>query len=285
MNNRDLLHLSVLVGLGAFIWGRDLGWLAAAEEVLPILAAFPLFIWLISPWKFRTEQEPIQPRALAVAATLVALGILLDLTFLLAAGWTALLWAWLSVRLEPVAVSRARRLLLLPLLAFPWITLDLQSIGWWFRLTGAAATAELFQLTGFETVREGTNLLINGRPISVEAACSGMQTLQSMLVAGVVTAFIALGNSKRYWPNLLILLPLAWLSNTLRIIVLSLATILISPEFAQGAFHDWGGIAVVLLMFALCCAWFQWQNKMPPSASPVPPGTGSLSPLTIHPRP
>jgi exosortase len=255
--------------------------LAASDEVLPVLAALPLFVWLASPWRWRDDGMAPEQRPLAVGCGFFVVGILFSVTLFLAIGWVAILWAWLSVRVENPQKVRVKQLMVLPLLAFPWITLDMQQVGWWFRLSGAVATEQVFRMAGYEAVREGTNLLIAGRPISVEAACSGMQTLQAMLIAGVIAAYIVLGNSRRYWMNLLVILPLAWLANTLRIIVLSLATIWVSPEFAQGAFHDWGGLAVVFLTFALCCGLFQWQKNRDRRGNSLPGSGSSLTPIPI----
>ena len=87
-----------------------------------------------------------------------------------------------------------------------------------------------------------------------------------MLIAGSVVCYLILGNSSRYWWNLPLLVVMSWLANTVRIICISAAAIWISPKFATGEFHMWGGWAVLLLMFCLC--WFifslQEQKKDPP---------------------
>jgi exosortase len=168
-------------------------------------------------------------------------------------------WAWLSSVIEPADHKRVRRLLVLPFVAFPWITLDLQPVGWWFRLSGAWATEHLLAGAGLHVTREGTHMLVQGMPVSVDVSCSGLKVLQSLVVAGTLLAYSLLGTSKRYWWNVILLLPLAWLANTARIMTISLAAMTFGPEFAMGLFHSWGGLMVLVLMFLVSWGIFRFQ--------------------------
>lgn len=269
MNGRDLVFFSILLALAAFIWGRDVSWLASSDAALPIFAALPLMVWLGWPWQLKQNPQSFPSWAPPAAAALFLGGILLDLTLLLVLGWNLLLAGWMLARIEK-SRTEISRLLVLGLLAFPWITLDIQQLGWWFRLSGAIVTAQIFDATGYAVVRDGTDLLVGGHSISVEAACSGLQTLQSMLIAGVFAATVVLRNSRFFWFNIALLIPLAWLANTLRILLLTAATLWKGRAFAQGSFHEFGGLAVVILMFALCCLIFQAQRDRPRNPPPGP---------------
>ncbi len=260
MKKDDYAILLALILLAIFIWMRDTAWMSTWDDTLPILIALPLFVWLGIPWQFQEEMSmPSYSTYFAVGA-LFLLGILTGVTFLLTLGWVLLLWSWLKARTNPTTHSQTKKLLVLPLLAFPWITLDATILGWWFRLSGAYATSVFFTLLGFNVRREGTQLFINQLPVSVELACSGLNTLQAMLIAGTFVAFLFLGNSNRYFWNIPLLILVAWLANTLRIIVLCLAAVFISPEFALGTFHTWGGWLVLMLMFLCCWLFFSWQE-------------------------
>jgi exosortase len=261
MKKSDYFVILILILLAVFIWVRDLSWASSSEDTLPILVALPIFVWLGWPWKFKEETQPIPTFKLIFATTLIMLGIGTNVTLLLAIGWTFFLWSWLSVRTDPSTHNKIKKLLVLPIMAFPWVTLDAGQVGWWFRLSGAWATAKIFSLFGADVSQEGTNLLINNLPVSVEAACAGLNTLQSMLIAGTVIAFILLGNTNRYWWNLPILILMTWLANTLRIITIVVAALRISPEFALGAFHTWGGWFVLMIMFSICWMIFSLQEQ------------------------
>jgi exosortase/archaeosortase family protein len=259
MTPKDWSWLGFLA-LGALgIWLRDRRWTSEAGDVLPALAGFPLMAWLGAPWRWQPGPFRLHTPSLILAALAAVVGSALGLTVLLALAWTAALWAWLQPRLAPADQTRIRRLLLLPFAAFPWIALDLQPLGWWFRLTGARATEFLFGGLGFEVSREGTHLLVQGMPIEVSAACAGMNALQSVLLAGVFLAYILLGQTKAYLWNLLLLVPLAWLANTARIVTITAAAITWGSDFAMGMFHTWGGLLILFLMFTACWATFQCQ--------------------------
>lgn len=270
MTGRDVGMLVVLAVLAVFVWVRDLTWWTAAGDVLPVLAGLPVFAWLGAPWRFRVVRAEL-PVAFLIGSTFgFVVGIVTGLTFFLAAAWTFLLFGWLRSCLDSPQPDILRRLIILPLLAFPWITLDLHWLGWTFRLTAAWTIAQLFDLLGFTVAQNGTNLLVQGLPISVEAACSGMNTLQSTLIGGSALAFIFLGRQRGYWWNLAALIVLAWLANTARILSLVVAALTFGTEFAQGLFHTWGGWLVLILMFLLCWVAFAIQRQTPAAAPATP---------------
>jgi len=259
MKTKDYGMVALLIFLAMFIWLRDRSWMSTSDDTLPIIVAIPLFVWLATPWEWREDSLPLKGTWIVVAILSFVIGIATNLTILLAVGWTSLMWSWLSVRLNPKSLPSIKKLLILPIMAFPWVALDAQLIGWWFRLSGASVAAQLFHVGGLAVTHEGTQLVINGIPLSVEAACSGLNTLQSMLIAGSIVAYLYLGEAKDYWINLLWLPIMAWIANTIRIITIGISALAISPEFAMGPFHDIGGWLILFLMFCLCWLMFSVQ--------------------------
>jgi exosortase/archaeosortase family protein len=251
----------VLAALAIFIWLRDTTWMTSSDDTLPILIALPLFAWIGAPWSFRPSPHGLSTSQIIWIVVLFLLGIAFNSTLILTIGWTFLLWSWLSARVPQEKLSSLKKLLILPLMAFPWIALDADRIGWWFRLSGAWSAAKFFSFFGANVSQEGTILVVNGLPISVEVACAGLNTLQSMLISGSLVAYLILGESNRYWWNLPLLVVVSWLANTVRIIMISSAALLINPKFALGYFHQIGGWAVLVLMFSLC--WFIFYLQKP----------------------
>ncbi len=261
MKRNDYLYLSILSVLAGFVWLRDRSWAATSSDVLPVLVALPLFVWLGWPWCLQKPTEPVSPGGLASAAGFWALGMAANLTFFLAVGWALSLWSWLAPRLRESAQSSLRRLLVLPVLAFPWIALDGAMVGWWFRLTGAAVSARVFLLLGFDVVHEGTNLQVQGCQIAVDAPCSGLNALQSMLIAGSALTYLALGQRPGYWWNLAGLVVLAWVANTARILLLTASVLMFGAKFTGGSFHELSGWLVLVLIFLLSWPILNWQIR------------------------
>ncbi|MBU6402036.1 MAG: archaeosortase/exosortase family protein, partial [Verrucomicrobia bacterium] len=237
MTKPDYGMLAVLVVLGGFIWLQDLGWLDAAGDTLPILTGLPLFAWLNRPWRLRSGGGWCEPRAALLAGILFPAGALLGSTLVLGASWTALLWSWLSARTEPR--PQAAKLLVLPLLSFPWLATDFERIGWWFRLSGAAATERVLTWCQFDVSRQGTLLSVAGFTVSVEPACSGVNGLQAMLIAGTVLAYLKLRTSRLFWGSLPLLILAAWAANVVRITVSALTGIGLNAEAAVQQVQRW----------------------------------------------
>ncbi len=213
----------------------------------------PCTVWLGRPWKWRETRGPLASTALGGALAFALAGVLLDVTSLLAAAWCVALFVFLKL----FATGYSLRLILLPFLGFPWIALDGQAIGWWFRFSGAAAAEGVFSTLGFHVQRQGTLLLVRDLPLSVEPGCAGMNVLQAMLVAGFALVYLKVPAGRRFWIALACLAPLAWLSNTLRIVMLGLTGLSMGAEFAMGWFHEFGGWIVLCLMFFLSLPLFR----------------------------
>lgn len=304
MKIRDRAWFTLLAMFGAFIWLRDRAWVASASETLPILAALPLFIWFGSPWRLPETRFRLDPAAIAASGLLLLAGLAADSTFLLAAAWTVALWSWLRGRsAEQPIVSP--RLLLLPMMAFPWVSLDLERLGWWFRLSAAWSTEHLFAATGLAVTRHGTNLLVQGQPIDVTPACSGMHSLQAYLIAGILIAFIeqkpapvrdgkvpTLPSSdsflleNAFWISIATIPPLAWIANVIRVSTLTAAALTWGDDFARGWFHGIGGWFAVAIPFL--CWWGILRTvktflPQPDPTNPEPqPDTAGSPPTTTR---
>lgn len=255
--------LGALGVLAAFIWLRDLRWYEELGDSLPILAALPVFIALGWPWRLHHDNWRIATAPALLAAVLFPLGIAFDSGLVLAVAWTTLLWSWIAGRVVVRPGSHLRKLMLLPLLAFPWLLTDLERLAWWFRLSGAASAGDLLAFAGFTVAREGTFLWANDFAVSVEPACSGVNGLQSMLLAGAALAYVKLKGSALFWWNLPLLVGAAWLANLLRIVTATAAGALMSPEAAArwvDPLHSFAGWLALCVVFLLCYLIFTMQE-------------------------
>ncbi|MEZ5413292.1 MAG: archaeosortase/exosortase family protein [Opitutaceae bacterium] len=248
--------------MAVWLWTRyPLG--EGAADLLPALAAFPLYVWLSRNWSWRDDGAVRWNwRGLVTGGLVLFAGLAIDHTLVLALGWVVLWRAWLSGELTPGARATQAGPLALLLCGFPWLGLEGQALGWWFRHSGAWAAGETFEVLGLAVSRDGTFLNVQGLPLAVDAACSGLHALQAMLVAGTALALITLRGT-RFWVGIALLPLLAWLANLLRIVTLGVTGLSFGPEAAMGWFHEWGGWAVLMGMFALCSLVFSLMAPAP----------------------
>lgn len=259
MIHRDYANLSILLVLAIFIWTRDISWIDSIEDTLPIVMSLPLFLWLAQPLPFNKDLILPSFTGLFISTVGFITGIIIDSCFVLAVFWTMIMWFLFSPRLDKDKRPAVKRLLILPLLAFPWLFIEGDFIGWWFRLSSAWVSAHIFSFMGFDVLHEGTHIIVQGLPVGIGNACSGLNTLQSMLIAGSALAYIYLGDRVVYWLDLILIIALAWTANTIRIIIICISALTISPKFALGMFHTWGGWIVLFLM--ICLSWMLFASQ------------------------
>ncbi|CAA6678262.1 MULTISPECIES: archaeosortase/exosortase family protein [unclassified Lentimonas] len=229
------------------IWFLDLTWWHLSADVVVIIALVPLAWWVALKNPAVEPRVPIETRWGCLAAISLFLGVLLNQMSLMAFGWAGLAVLFCF----PESAISKLRLWVLCAGAFPWVLLDLTILSWWFRLSGAAVTGHLFDLFGMDVIVRGTLLEIEGLPISVEAACGGMQLLQVLLSGGVALTLLRFPKRSLFWGMFALLPALAWAANTVRIIIISGWGLAFGAERAAGAFHTWGALLVLVVLLAL----------------------------------
>ncbi len=224
----------------------------SGEKFLPYLSA--LFLLLMHlPLQWESEPKSIPQSRWILPAVLLIAGNMLDIILLQASGWVAAWSLWTDATVKSAALNPKRSAIAF-LFVFPWITHDFPEVGWWYRLSGAWITEHLFLGLGVPVTRQGTEMLIGGVPMSVEAGCAGMGLLQSMLVVGTFLLLITYPRSKMFFLLLPALPVVAWMANTLRIVTISAVGLWMGAEFSQGIFHTFGGLLVIVTMVLLCLA-------------------------------
>ncbi|WOO42023.1 archaeosortase/exosortase family protein [Rubellicoccus peritrichatus] len=241
------LWLTALAICYVIIWWQDSLWLTAPADTLPLVSGLILLLFLGRPWIFLKTRKSISQPFCIIAIALIAFGIAINIMILSALGWTLLLTVFLRSYFQ--LPRYWAQLLPLAFFAFPWVATDLPMVGWWFRISAATVSAWIFQSLGFLVMRQGADIQVQGLPISVEAACSGLNLLQALLLAGAVLGLLQLRGRTSYWGFLLSLPLLAWFANTCRILVITAVALSSDTTFAAGLFHTWGGLLVVVLMF------------------------------------
>ncbi|WP_395747691.1 exosortase/archaeosortase family protein [Prosthecobacter sp.] len=259
-----LLKLLLLASGWFLIWLDNAGALADASAALVAMAAPPLALWLGMPWRLQRQSRHLSRRWIALAAVVLVPGLFYRQPLALSCGWTICTGIVLAQHLTPAAWRQRAGLLPLGLLSLPWLGEDLSWLSMPFRSSGAWVAERCFDVLGFDVVRAGTRLIVEGQEISVEPACAGMNGLHAMLVAGAVLGWLRLRENMRRLVFWLAVLPaIAWLTNTLRIITISMLGLHTSPEMVAGTAHEMIGWTIVLIVFGLSSTALDWLPEKP----------------------
>jgi exosortase/archaeosortase family protein len=256
----DLLAATVLVAMALLVlWeshrrGVDAGTLGLG------IASLGVFVVLGSPWRLQTMRKPSGYRLLALAAVGLVVGLLSEFLLPISLAWTAILWAWLRSRLSDEDRGRIGRLVPLTLLLFPWADFDIKPIHWAMRISAASVSQHVLNWGGLPTTREGTRLFVAGQPVEISDDCAGGETLHAMLAVGLAAACVYLDGRRSIMPWLPVLCGLAWLANTLRVLLICVAAGSLPGSPYVAWVHDAGGWLVVALMTSLCVGCFAAWN-------------------------
>ena len=178
-----------------------------------------------------------------------------------------LLFGWKVIwRVWPVL---AFLLLMLP---FPhrvqaWITVPLQ------RWATSSAVFGL-EMLGFEVTRMGNIIELNGASVAVAEACNGLRMLTAFVV---IAALVALVVERRPWEKAIVItssVPIAFMCNTLRLVITAIAFTQLNTELWEERFHDFGGLAMMPLALGMVLGelWLLKRIVVPEEAAlPVKP--------------
>jgi exosortase len=164
-------------------------------------------------------------------------------------------------------LAKLATILLFLCLMLPWpnriqtaITLPLQR---W------STTSAVFclELAGYQIQRDGNVIHIRNATVFVAEACNGLRMIMAFFV---ITGLVALLVKRAWWEKLILLassLPIAFLCNTLRLAVTTIAFTLIEGEQWQEWFHHYGGYAMMPLALAMVVGelWLLARLTTPPT--------------------
>ncbi|HKV26640.1 MAG TPA: exosortase A [Candidatus Acidoferrales bacterium] len=244
-------------------WWRDPNY--GHGFLVPILAGYVL-------WKERVRlgRIAIRPSNFGLVVMLGAIGLLLigslgaelfssriSLIFLLG-GMVIFLAGWKMLRAVSFPLGFLVLMIPIPVLIYNQITFPLQL------LASRFATFWL-QLVNVPVLREGNLIILPNYTLEVVEACSGIRSLMTLITLAVAYGYLMQDRRWLRWVLALIMIPIAIVSNAIRIMGAGLLTYHFGHEMAEGFFHEFSGwvifLAALVLMFG--CHWL--LRKIPGS--------------------
>ncbi len=125
------------------------------------------------------------------------------------------------------------------------------------QMASAKLAATCLNVLGFDSVRVGTQILMEHYRFNVEAACSGFKTLLGLMSFAGAFAYLVEGAVFKRWILFLVSAPLAVIINGVRIMLVGLVGELVSTPAAE-VFHDYSGFIVLILGFMVLFSMAKW---------------------------
>jgi exosortase len=214
----------------------------------------PVSLFLVWSLRHRLRTTPMAPAwaglpVVAVAVLLQIAGIRGDVTMfqaysliLLIAG---LVWSWFGAEL-------LRRLAFpIAFLVFgaPTFPVIVNQISFRLKTIAAFGSVSLAHLLGVPVNLQGMDLFLPTGAMTIEGACSGLNSLIALVALGALFAYLGTGAAWRRWLLFACSVPVALAGNIVRITSLCVYAGLTDTTRATGLFHNIGGF--VLFGFAL----------------------------------
>lgn len=253
-----LAHLPLAITHHLTLWKRE------HYQFFPF--AFGAFGWLLYTRRQRGAFTWDHLNSVLVLLDLLCLGAALSLAtpspLLVVAGLMFLLLAIARSLPDSEIRTSLGYLIILPLITFrpPW-NYDLTAIQWLQRVTTSVAS-QLLNFFGYLHLRAGNVLEFPGKRFMVEEACSGVQSLFTLLF---LAALIVCGYRRRWLHSLIVLATAAGLAgvmNVLRVCAVAIAWDTAQVDLSSGWQHDALGYAALVIAGLLvlsadaCCAFF-----------------------------
>jgi exosortase len=121
----------------------------------------------------------------------------------------------------------------------------------WFESFTASTAAALAHLVGIPAVQQGGEISLPGTTILVGAPCSGLRSLVAMVTVAVGWIYLVEGRLAAKATMLAAVVPLAALSNVVRITLLIVIAAAFGQEPALTYYHDWSSPILFLLALGL----------------------------------
>jgi exosortase len=168
----------------------------------------------------------------------------------LLAGMILFLAGWKMLRAVSFPLSFLILMIPLPTIIYNQITFPLQLFASRFATFG-------LEIVGVPVLRDGNVLRLSNYSLEVVEACSGIRSLMTLISLAIIYGFLV---EPRRWVRytlVVVMVPIAVLSNALRIIGAGMMAHRFGPAAAEGFLHEFSGWVIFLaaLVLLLGCHW------------------------------
>lgn len=163
---------------------------------------------------------------------------------LLLAGMVLFLAGWKVFRVSAFPLAYLLLMIPIPTIIQNQIVFPLQ-------LLASRFAASVLETVGVVVLREGNVLYLSNSTLEVAQACSGIRSLVSLIALALAYGYLA---ERRRWVRVvlvLLMLPIAVVSNGLRVVGTGILTYTLGQDWAEGFFHTFSGVLIFLTAVSL----------------------------------
>ncbi|MCP4400553.1 MAG: exosortase/archaeosortase family protein [bacterium] len=146
------------------------------------------------------------------------------------------------------------------------------------QLLVSIVSAKLIPLAGVALYREGNILYVSTGPLAVEEACSGMRSIMALLALSSLFAYLMYESRLKQWILVAFALPIAVVTNIIRVTITGIMAHYWGKEFAEGILHESFGWLVFVIAFGL----LYLLSKVLDLLIPTTPQKEDLTPSTAQ---
>ncbi len=165
----------------------------------------------------------------------------------LVAGIVLYWFGWAILRLTSLPVA-----FLIFMVPLPYIVYD--SLAFPLKLLVTKASVTVLKILSIPVVSEGNIIMFPQTVLEVADACSGLRSLMSLVTLAVALAFLSQKTSVKRTILIISAVPIAIVTNMIRVIVTGVLASRYGAAVAEGFFHEFAGMAIfamaMIILFA-----------------------------------
>ena len=162
----------------------------------------------------------------------------------LIAGTVLFTLGWQHLRILAFPIAFLLLMVPIPAIIFNQIAFPLQLLASRFGETA-------LNVASIPVLREGNVIILAHTTLEVAEACSGIRSLVSLLTLGIVYGYFTDSRGWMRWLIAFATVPIAIVTNGMRVAGTGIAAHYYGAEVATGFFHDFSGWVVFIVAFAL----------------------------------
>ena len=135
------------------------------------------------------------------------------------------------------------------MIPLPYLIYD--SVAFPLKLFAARVATFFLQLIEVPILREGNIITLPSTTLEVADACSGIRSLMSLIVLGIVYAYFI---HRAFWKRVVLVaatVPVAICANASRLVITGILAHYGNPDLAQGFFHTFSGWVLFVIAFLM----------------------------------